>query len=142
MDVARVSEIVVLMLFPALTVEVLLQLPRGIRTVRRLVTEHSAEADGQPTHPPIEVIAADLQRLLQRHEATRRSPGVAMRARHLRALEGAITDCATEAALALGLPCPDLPADGMLATRELRQLLLALAGAGLMLPPAIGLLAA
>jgi hypothetical protein len=141
MDAVRVSEILVLMLFPALAAEALWHLPRGIRRARRLVRERS-EPDVQPTHPPIEVIAADLQRLLQRHEATRRSPGVAMRGRHLRALEGAITDCATEAALALGLPCPDLPANGMLATPELRQLLRALAGAGLTLPPAIGLMAA
>jgi len=142
MDVVRAGEIVVLMLFPTLAVVAVLHLPRGIRTARRLVIERSAVPDVQPTRPPIEVIAADLQRLLQRHEATRRSPGLAMRARHLRALEAAITDCATDAALALGLPLPDLPANGMLATRELRQLLRDLAGAGLTLPPAIGLLAA
>jgi hypothetical protein len=142
MDVVRVGEIVLLMLFPALTVEALLHLPGGIRTARRPATKRSAALDVQPSRPPIELIAADLQRLLQRHEATRRSPGVAMRARHLRALEGAITDCATQAARALELPCPDLPANGMLATRELGQLLQALARAGLTLPPEIGLMAA
>jgi hypothetical protein len=142
MDAVRVSEILILMLFPTLAVVAMMHVPRAVRKARRLVAERSPDSDLQPTRPPIEVIAADLQRLLQRHEATRRSPGVAMRARHLRALEGAITDCATQATLALGLPCPDLPPNGMLATPELRRLLQALAGAGLVLPPAIGLLAA
>jgi hypothetical protein len=142
MDVVRVSEILVLMVLPAVAVEAMLRLPSGVRTARRLVTERTADPTLQPSHPPIEMLAADLQRLLERHEATRRSPGVAMRGRHLRALEGAITDCATEAALALGLPCPERPVHGALALPELRQLLHAIESAGLMLPPAIGLLAA
>jgi len=142
MDIVKVGEILVMMLLPTLAVGAALQLPRVIRAVRRLAVGRRAEPSLQPSHPPIERLAADLRRLLQQHEATRQSPGVAMRGRHLRALEGAISDCATEAAMALGLRCAERPAHGALAVPELRQLLLSLAGAGLVLPRTIALMAA
>ena len=94
----------------------------------------------QPTHPPIEQLAADLRRLLNRHEAVIRSTEMAMRAHRLRAVEGAIAGCATETAVALGVSCPQLRWGGALPQSEIRRLLLALADAGLVLPPAITLL--
>jgi len=142
MDVVKVGGIVILMLFPTLAVGALLHLPGWIRAMRRLINERYPDSNLQPSHPPIEQLAADLRRLLQQHEAMRQSTGVAVRGRHLRALEGAITDCAADAALALGLPCPDRPAHGSLPRPELRRLLQSLASSGLMLPPATGLLAA
>jgi hypothetical protein len=142
MDVVRVGEIVILMLFPTLAVGALLHLPGWYRSARRFVDERHPDADPQPTSPPIEQLAADLRRLLAQHETVRRSPGVAVRGRHLRALEYAITDCATDAARALGLPYPERPAHGSLARPELSRLLQSLARSGLMLPPASGLLAA
>jgi hypothetical protein len=138
MDVAKVSEIVVIMLSPTLVVAAVLYIPRGVRAVWRL-----ARPDGHTVAPiPIEELAADLRRLLRQHETLKQSPEVAMRAKHLRALEGAIADCATDAAHALGLPCPERPARNALPTAQLRELLRSLADAGLVLPPTVGLLAA
>jgi len=142
MDVSRVTEIVLLMLFPTLVVEGALHLPSGIRRLRRLVAARHPDANPQPIHPPIEQLAADLRRLLRQHDAIRQAPGLAMRGRHLRAVEGAITDCAVEAALALGLPYPDRPAHGALSRPQLCHLLDTLARSGLALPPATGFLAA
>jgi hypothetical protein len=142
MDVVKVGQIVFTMLIPTLAVGAVLYLPRGVRAVRRLVANRKVDTTLRPSRPPIEQLAADLRRLLQQHETLRRSTGVAMRGRHLLALEGAITDCATEAASALDLPAPNRPSRGGLATPELRRLLQSLANAGLALPPAIGLLAA
>ena len=136
MQLAKATEIAALMLSPTLVIGAALYLPRCIRAVLRHV--HSTPT---ATRPPIEELAADLRRLLRRHEALLRSETGAARAVHLRALEGAITDCATEAASALGLPCPARPAHAPLATPELRRLLRSLADAGLVLPPAIRLLA-
>jgi hypothetical protein len=141
MNVGKVSEIVAIMLAPTVAVGAALYLPRGIRAVRRALRERAAAANPRPSQPPIEDVAADLRRLLLRHEAVKHTTDVAMRAQHLRALEGAITDCAFEAARSLDLPCPARPARGALATPDLRRLLRALADAGLVLPPAVGLLA-
>jgi hypothetical protein len=58
----------------------------------------------------------------------------------LRALQAAITICAIQAARALEVPYPDPPTDAGLDTPQLRRLLLALAAAGLVLPPAVRLL--
>jgi hypothetical protein len=142
MDVSRVTEIVLLMLFPTLVVEGALHLPGGIRRARRLAEARHPDTNLQPSHPPIEQLAADLRRLLRQHDAIRQAPGMAMRGRHLRALEGAITDCAVEAASALGLPYPDRPAHGALSRPQLRHLLDTLTSSGLTLPPATGFLAA
>jgi hypothetical protein len=142
MDVVKVGQVVLTMLMPTLAIAAVLNLPRGVRATRRLAAKRKVETTPQPSHPPIEQLAADLRRLLQRHETLRRTTGVAMRGRHLLALESAITDCATDAATALDLPAPDRPRHGGLATPELRRLLHSLANAGIVLPPAIGLLAA
>jgi hypothetical protein len=133
MDVAKAGQIVALMLSPTLVIAAALYLPRALRRLRRALLPEPV-----PPNPPIEDLAADLRRLLRRHEAVIRSADGTARAVHLRALEGAITDCATEAARALELPCPRRPRP--LSTPDLPQLLRALSGAGMVLPPEISLL--
>jgi hypothetical protein len=133
MDVAKAGQIVALMLSPTLVIAAALYLPRGLRALRRALLPEPV-----PPNPPIEDLAADLRRLLRRHEAVTRSTDGTARAVHLRALEGAITDCATEAARALELPWPQRP--GPLSTPDLPRLLRGLSGAGLVLPSEIGLL--
>lgn len=140
MDVAKAGEILVIMLSPTLAIGTALYLPRAVRAIRRAVRGRRDAEALRPTSPPIEQLAADLRRLLLEHDTMRRSTSVAMRAKHLRALEGAITDCALDAAVALGVPCPDRSGRAM-STAELRGLLTALAHAGLVLPPAVALLA-
>ena len=87
-----------------------------------------------PPGPPLERIAADLRRLLAEHAAVRSSPAVAVRAGHLAALEGAITDCALDAARALELPAPARPGREPLPRAQLRRLLEDLAAQGMVLP--------
>jgi hypothetical protein len=142
MDVANAGQWVILMLSPTLLVAGALCTPRALRAVRRFAAERRPAADPQPTCPPIEQLAADLRRLLQRHDDLKRSTAVAMRAQKLRATEGAITDCAIDAARALDLPCPEEPRHRALALPELRRLLLALEGAGLVLQPLVSHFAA
>src|SRR5690242_5510968 len=84
MNVAKASEIVAIMLSPTLVVAAALYIPRGVRAIARRIGRHS----DQVTHPPIEELAADLRRLLRQHETLKQSPGLAMRAKHLRAVEG------------------------------------------------------
>lgn len=95
----------------------------------------------QPTNPPIEKIAADLRRMLWRHDKLARSTPMGMSTRQLRALEAAISKSAVQAARGLGVSCPDAPAFGGFDTAELRRLLRALTAEGLMLPPDVGLIA-
>jgi hypothetical protein len=125
--------------------------------VSRLFTDRRAGNNPQPTGPPIEQLAADLRRLLWQHDTNRQATDelrrrekagdtqtpiiVEIRARRLRTLEGAITDCATQAARALDVPHPNAPGYGRLDNPQLRRLLRDLAAAGLVLPPAVGLLA-
>jgi hypothetical protein len=152
MDIARAAQIAVLMLSPTLAVGAVLHFPRAVRAVRRfwdrrhVDRRHARDVGLDPTEvlgrPPIEQLAADLRRLLLAHETMRCSVDVAMRARHLHALEAAISDCAVDAARALGLPSPERPVRGPLAPSELRRLLHSLANAGLVLPPAVALLTA
>jgi hypothetical protein len=155
--VVRATEIVLFLLAPTVLIGTLVYGPRIVRGVLRRVADNRARNNPQPTGPPIEQLAADLRRLLWRHDTVRRStdelrlremPGdtdtpiiVAMRVRRLWALEGAITDCATKAARALEVPHPPAPAYGGLDKPRLRRLLRDLADAGLVLPPAVGLLA-
>jgi hypothetical protein len=144
MNVGEASQIVLVMLAPTLLAGGGLMAPRAVRTLRRRLRRRRAEYLLQPARPPIEQLAADLRRLLQRHEATRQATHLAMRARHLQAIEAAIGDCAIEAAHALGVAGPDRPAPhrrAPLPTPELRQLLRALVDAGLVLVAAPGLLA-
>jgi hypothetical protein len=140
MDVAKATEIVVIMLSPTIAVSAAIYVPKGVRAVYRRVRR--SDLSPLPDYRPIEQVAGDLRRLLRQHESVRRSAGIARRAQHLEALEAAIADCAVEAARALDVPCPDRPVRGALPTPQLRRLLLALADAGLVLPPAVGLLAA
>jgi hypothetical protein len=141
MDVTRAAEIVVIMLSPTLVVGAVLYAPRAARALRRLVSHPRPDDSLRLAYPPIEEIAADLRRLLRQYETVRLSPDVAMRVQRLRAIEGALSDCAADAARALGLQPPP-PGPGRLTTAQLRRLLLALADAGLTLPPAVSLIAA
>ncbi len=141
MNVAEAGQFVVVMLAPTLLVGAGLLVPRVYRSARRLVKQRRVEEILAPQHPPIEHLAADLRRLLQRHDALKQSTDVAMRVRHLQALESAISDCATEAAQALGVPYPERHERSPLPIPELRRLLRALADAGLVLVPATGLTA-
>ncbi|MDQ1428509.1 MAG: hypothetical protein QOK39_1985 [Acidimicrobiaceae bacterium] len=142
MDVANAGQWVILMLSPTLLVAGALCAPRVLREIRRFAAERRPATDPQPTCPPIEQLAADLRRLLQRHDDLKRSTTVAMRAQKLRATEAAIADCSIDAARALDLPCPDEPGHRALALPELRRLLLALEGAGLVLQPLVSQFAA
>jgi hypothetical protein len=142
MDVAKAVELVVLILSPTLAVGALLHTPRAWRAIGRAVRGRRVRGELPIAGPPIERLAANLRRLLHIHEALRCSPDVAMRAHRLHALEWAITDCALETARALDIPAPQGYVRGALATPELRRLLRALADGGLVLPPAVGLLAA
>jgi hypothetical protein len=138
MDASTLGQWVILMFAPTLVICAALALPRGISALRRLTTKRRAGATPQPTRPPIEQLAADVRRLLQRHHALRQSTEMAMRGLKLRATEAAITDLALEAARALGVPCPS-PANGTgLTTAELVRLLQELADAGLVLAPLVG----
>ncbi len=142
MDLAKVGQIAVILAAPALAFGAAIHLPRAIGAATRLMRENQARRNPRPAGPPIELIAADLRRLVREHDVVKRSTGVAMRAHHLWALEGAISDCARQAARALGLPEPPRPVRGALPTPELRRLLRALADAGLVLPRGVGLLGA
>jgi hypothetical protein len=153
----KAGEIVLLMLAPSLLIGTIVYAPRIILAVWRRIADRRARNNPQPTSPPIEQLAADLRRLLWRHDTVSRStdelrrremPGdtdtpiiFAMRARRMWALEGAITDCATKAARALDVSQPAVPACGVLEKPNLRRLLRDLADAGLVLPSAVGLLA-
>jgi hypothetical protein len=145
MSVAEASQFVIVMLAPTLLAGGILVVPRAVRAARRRTRRRRADDLLQPVCPPIEQLAADLRRLLRRHEATKQSTYLAMRARHLQAIEAAIGDCAMEAAQALGVASPDQLASRQrtpLSTPELRRLLRALADAGLILVAAPGLMAA
>jgi hypothetical protein len=141
MNLTRVGQIIAVMLAPSATVGAILYGPRAVRAVWRYLEEREAQAHPGPTGPPIEQLAADLRRLVRQHHATKTAPGIVMRAHHIYAIEGAITDCAVQAAAALGVPHPEVPPHSALTAAELRRLLRALADAGLVLPTGVGLLA-
>ena len=140
MDVGDWALLVAIMLLPTLLVAVLLHIGSWFQALRRRLSRRRGDADLQPTHPPIERLAADLRRLLSRHETVRCAADMPMRALRLRAVEGAIADCAIDAADALGLQPTDQSPARKLSTAQLRRLLQELVDQGLMLP-AIGLLA-
>ena len=139
MDVGDWAQLVAIMLLPTVLVALLLHVGPWLQAIRRRISKRPADSDLRPTHPPIERLAADLRRLLRRYEEVRRSADMPMRAMRLRAVEGAIADCAIEAAHALGLHTSDQPTVRKLSTPQLRRLLHALVEEGLMLPP-VGLL--
>ncbi|MBM2620165.1 hypothetical protein JIG36_32085 [Actinoplanes sp. LDG1-06] len=92
----------------------------------------------QPIGPPIEQLAADLRRLLKLHNELTASAHLAMRAHRLWAVEAAIGTRAIEAARALDLPHPELGPHETMTRRQLHDLLMSLAGAGLVLPAKVG----
>jgi hypothetical protein len=139
--IVGVAGIVVLLLSPVLLVAMALWGPRAVRGVWRRLVVRREDGGLQPVGPPIEKLAVDLRRLLWNHDRVSRSVDVAMCAGRLRALEGAISICAMQAARSLEVPCPDLPAaGGLLQKPQLRLLLRALAAAGLVLPVTVALL--
>jgi hypothetical protein len=97
-----------------------------------------AEREPRPSGPPIERIAADLRRLLRLHDELTASAHLAMCAHRLWAVEAAIGARAVEAAQALDVSYREPAMPGALTCTELRDLLHALAGAGLVLPASIG----
>jgi hypothetical protein len=99
-----------------------------------------AQRSPRPGGPPIEQLADDLRRLLGRHDEFTRSSSTATQAKLLQALEAAISARAIQAARALGVPHPALPAFEV-DTEQLRRLLLDLFAEGLVPPPECGLLA-
>jgi hypothetical protein len=136
MDLVRAGQIVLIMLTPTLAVGAAIYLPRVAKALwLRIRPEDSLGVTGQP----IEQIAADLQRLLLQHHELRHTPQAAMRGRRLRALEAAITDCAVEAAQALGVPAPAVPPHAGMRPAALSRLLHDLAAAGLVLPSGVDL---
>jgi hypothetical protein len=140
--ILRVAGIVVLLVSPALLIAAALTGARAVRAVRRRLVDQRDDGTLQPDGPPIEKLAADLRRLLWQHDRVARSADVAMHAWRLRALEGAITICARQAARSLDVPDPEQPIPGGFVQKpQLRRTLRALAAAGLVLPPAVGLLA-
>lgn len=142
MDVPKIAQIVAIMVSPTIAIGAVFEAPRAFRAVMQHLANRREASSWPLGRSPIERIAFDLRRLLVQHDALKRSTDVAMRAQHLQALEGAITDCAAEAAHALQLPCPQRPVRGGLPPPELRRLLQALVRAGLVLPPTVDLLAA
>lgn len=132
MDVGNAARLVTILLAPTAVAGAVLWLPRVVRALHRRVSR--PEDRMHPAGPPLERTAADLRRLLAEHEAVRRSPVVAVRATHLAALEGAITDCALDAARAVELEVPARTGRAPLPREQLRLLLQDLADAGLVLP--------
>ena len=140
--IVRVTGIVILVLSPPLTIGAALSAPRVVRALWRRLVDRRDDAGPQPDGPPIEKLAADLRRLLWQHERVTRSADVAMWSGRLRALEGAISICAMQAARSLDVPYPDPPAPGGVVHKpHLRRLLRELAAAGLVVPAEVGLLA-
>lgn len=134
MDYVKAVQIAALMVSPTVIVGIALHTPRLFRAAYARVRERSADSALTPRNAPIEELAADLRRLLFRHDILKRSPSEAMRARRLVALEAAVADCAADAAKALGVAYPQRPTRGALPVPQLRRLLRALVDAGLVLP--------
>jgi sugar phosphate isomerase/epimerase len=118
---------------------------RWFDRLRRLAGARRDATPVMATNPPIELIAADLRRLLWEHHiqtlTIAGSPGIAAHVRRRRELEIAISERATQAARALGVPYPHYLAHSDFDRPVLRRLLRTLAVAGLVLPPAVELLA-
>jgi hypothetical protein len=138
--IVRAAGIVLLLLSPTLLVATAMYGAGAVRSVRDRLADWRDGGIPQPDSPPIEKLAADLRRLLWDHDRVTQSADGAMSTLRLRALQAAITICAIQAARALEVPYPDPPTDAGLDTPQLRRLLLALAAAGLVLPPAVRLL--
>lgn len=125
------ARILAILLTPSLVAGTVLWAPRLLRALRRRVRRRD---ELHVVGPPLERTAADLRRLLAEHEQVRRSPQLAVRSRRLAALEGALTDCALDAARALELPAPARTGRDPLPRDELRRLLGDLSRSGVLLP--------
>ena len=99
------AEVVALVLVPA---GVLAGGVLGVRAARRAVVRRGERTALEATNTPIELVAADLRRLLRQHDLALRSL-VPVSAKHLWALELAITRRATQAAQALEVRIPRHP---------------------------------
>ena len=132
----EVTEVVALALVPA---GVLAGGVLGVRAARRAVVRRGDRTALEPTNTPIELVAADLRRLLRQHDLALRSL-VPVSAKRLWALELAITRRATQAAQALEVPHPAPPAYRGLDAPQLGHLLRALAAEGVVLPRTAGLM--
>ena len=139
--ILRCAEIGLLILAPVLFAGAILYAPRGVAAISRVLASRRARRNPLPCGPPIEQIAAHLRRLLWEHDAITRSSGITAKARRLWAVEAAISDHATQAARALGVPHPVRLAHGALGRPQLRRLLHVLAAEGLVVPAAVVLMA-
>ena len=124
------GRILAILLTPSLVAGTVLWAPRLLRALLKRVRGPVELVAG----PPLERTAADLRRLLAEHEQIKRSPQLAGRSRRLAALEGALTDCALDAARALELPAPARAGRAPLPREDLRRLLGELARSGVLLP--------
>ena len=132
MDGTTAVRLVALLLAPSAVAGAVVFAVRSARAVGARRRRRTAV----PAGPPLEQTAVALRRLLVEHDRVRRAPDVAVRAARLRALDGAITDCALAAARALEVPAPTQSGRDPLPREALRQLLADLAEAGLLLPGA------
>jgi len=132
-----VGKLAIIAVAPTLLGAVVVYAPRWCAAIARHWPDR-ADRTPRPTGLPIEQLAADLRRLLRLHDELTASAHLAMRAHRLWAVEAAIGARAVEAARALDVPHrePDMP--GALSCAELRDLLHALADAGLVLPATVG----
>jgi hypothetical protein len=130
-DAGTAARLITILLAPTAVAGAVLWAPRVVRAAYAALAGDRAPA---PAGPPLERTAADLRRLLAEHEQVRRADGLAVRAARLRALEGALTDCAVEAARALELEVPARSDRAALPREQLRVLLERLAASGVVLP--------
>lgn len=133
MSLLDVGKLALITVTPTLIGAAVVYTPRWWAVLSRAWAGRIAE-EPRPIGPPIEQLAADLRRLLRLHEELTRSAHVAMLAHRLWAVEAAIGARAVEAARALDVPHRKPEQFEMLTRAELRQLLHALAQAGLALP--------
>jgi hypothetical protein len=132
-----VGKLAIVTVTPTLLAAAVVYAPRWSRAIARHLPER-ADREQKPAGLPIEQLAADLRRLLRLHDELTASAHLAMRAHRLWAVEAAIGVRAIEAAQALDVPHREPAMPGDLSCAELRQLLRALAGAGLVLPATVG----
>jgi hypothetical protein len=133
-DPGKVAQLLALMLGPTIAVGALVHLPTAARALRRLTRPAPPPSGSAPLGPPIERLAGDLRRLLAQHEALTLASTAPVRAARLVALRGAITDCAVDAARAVGVDVPPRAGRAPLPVPDLARLLRSLADAGLVLP--------
>jgi len=132
-----VGKLTIIAAAPTLLGAVVVYAPRWFAAIARRWPER-VDREPRPSGLPIEQLAADLRRLLRLHDELTASAHLAMRAHRLWAVEAAIGVRAIEAARALDVPHREPAMPGDLTGVELRDLLHALAGAGLVLPATVG----